>query len=259
MLLEKLEKDCNRCKRILSLDSFHIGTGRLGRQSHCKDCQNETRRLKRQSRLEQKRIENLVKWDALTKKCSVCKEILPRSGFYKSSKERSGLESMCKKCSGIQKKQRYEKRKQQQIHLTVKIDCKQCTKCKQVLTIANFRPHPLNPDGFASWCKKCKNADGRRYIKENKPKMAYWVRKRYAFKLKATPLWADEKKIREIYKKAANLTKETGIEHHVDHIIPLSNPLVCGLHVESNLQILTAEENLRKSNKFTPYVESDLV
>jgi hypothetical protein len=65
-----------------------------------------------------------------------------------------------------------------------------------------------------------------------------------------TPSWADLEKIEEIYIKSSHVSKETGILHHVDHIVPLQNKLVCGLHVEWNLQIITAEENLRKNNKF---------
>lgn len=57
-------------------------------------------------------------------------------------------------------------------------------------------------------------------------------------------------KIKEIYKQAKKLSKETGIEYHVDHIAPLQGELICGLHVEWNLEIIPATENLKKSNKF---------
>lgn len=76
---------------------------------------------------------------------------------------------------------------------------------------------------------------------------------RIADKLKATPKWADQEKIRLIYHKAKEISDLTGIKHHVDHIIPLRNKLVCGLNCEDNLQILTALENCKKSNKFVPY------
>jgi len=34
--------------------------------------------------------------------------------------------------------------------------------------------------------------------------------------------------------------------------VPLRHPLVCGLHVPANLQVLTAEQNRLKHNSFTP-------
>ena len=60
--------------------------------------------------------------------------------------------------------------------------------------------------------------------------------------------------IKAIYKEVADLNKVTGKgAFHVDHIDPLKHKLVCGLHTEMNLQILTAHQNIRKGNSFAPY------
>lgn len=66
----------------------------------------------------------------------------------------------------------------------------------------------------------------------------------------ATPLWRDRAKIRAIYDECARLTELSGIVHHVDHIYPIQSRHACGLHVHHNLQILTGEANMSKSNKF---------
>jgi hypothetical protein len=66
--------------------------------------------------------------------------------------------------------------------------------------------------------------------------------KRRALKLKATPRFANLKKIKEIYKNCPK-------GYTVDHIVPLQGKEVCGLHVEWNLQYLTPSQNSSKSNK----------
>lgn len=68
----------------------------------------------------------------------------------------------------------------------------------------------------------------------------------------ATPAWLTLEQrgaMRDLYLMAMRMTKTTGAPYVVDHIVPLRNPSVCGLHVPWNLQVLTREENLKKSNK----------
>jgi hypothetical protein len=68
--------------------------------------------------------------------------------------------------------------------------------------------------------------------------------------LKASPVWADMDAVRGFYDTAARLRRETGSVWHVDHMVPLKHPLVCGLHCEFNLRVIPGPENLAKHNAF---------
>lgn len=83
----------------------------------------------------------------------------------------------------------------------------------------------------------------QKYQRENKHMVAANAARRRARRLRATPQWADQEAIKAIYE----LASKQGL--HVDHVIPLANPKVCGLHVETNLQLLTPRENLAKGNR----------
>jgi len=68
----------------------------------------------------------------------------------------------------------------------------------------------------------------------------------------ATPAWmtrADKSQINKIYKQARSMTQETGERHVVDHIVPLTSDIVCGLHVPWNLRVVPNTVNAQKSNK----------
>ena len=96
-----------------------------------------------------------------------------------------------------------------------------------------------------------------RWAKNNPARVAFLARKHQTAKRNATPKWANEFFIEEAYLLAALRTKLTGIKWHVDHIVPLQHPLVCGLHVEQNLQVIPAEHNRVKSNRYWPGMPVD--
>lgn len=76
------------------------------------------------------------------------------------------------------------------------------------------------------------------------------VSERYWLKIHwATPPWLSDEQLQQI--RAIYVSADEELEH-VDHIVPLSNPLVSGLHVPWNLQVMTIKGNLSKSNNYWP-------
>jgi hypothetical protein len=96
----------------------------------------------------------------------------------------------------------------------------------------------------------------RVYQKAWKERNTIWVRAdtkaRRRKHREATPPWLSREQkaqIRELYKIAITMTKTTGEQYVVDHIVPLRSDIVCGLHVPWNLRVIPRQENLLKSNK----------
>jgi hypothetical protein len=72
---------------------------------------------------------------------------------------------------------------------------------------------------------------------------------RRAREVNACPSWADREAIRRVYEERNRVSAETGVTHHVDHIVPLAGLKVCGLHVSWNLRVIPGQVNARKGRK----------
>ena len=63
--------------------------------------------------------------------------------------------------------------------------------------------------------------------------------------IRARPPWMPWKVVAKEYRIASEL----GLT--IDHIVPIRHPLVCGLHVPWNFQMMTRRENSSKNNRFS--------
>jgi len=83
----------------------------------------------------------------------------------------------------------------------------------------------------------------------NPAQVVHHGRMRHRRLQEATPKWLTPEQWAEmnmIYVEAKFLTENTGTDHHVDHIVPLTGKGVRGLHVPWNLRVLTARQNMQR-------------
>ena len=152
--------------------------------------------------------------------CHGCEQYLEYDLFYLC--KRNGLQSKCKACHKAYNESR-----------------------KEIMSDYNRKRYLEEPERFklASKKRRALNPAGvRKNIQD------YKARKR-----SAAPSWLtteQHKEIESFYWLADDLRRVSGEEYHVDHIVPLKGKDVCGLHVPWNLQVLPADLNLRKSNKY---------
>lgn len=89
----------------------------------------------------------------------------------------------------------------------------------------------------------------REYYQVNKERVLASAQASKARRRNAVPTWANLAAIARIYEECVRINVQSGVEHEVDHIVPISGKNVCGLHVEWNLRIVTRAENRAKHNK----------
>lgn len=261
-------KQCTKCKAIKPISEFYRDARkRNGLFSACKCCHNkltaawtadnherkrktnqlwqEANRERRQEAFKRRyqRTDALVPTD---KVCSSCGENKRASDFHRKKDARDGLYPRCKPCRA---KGDQEWRKNNAQYLAA-------YEHKRYLTDPRRREAPKKwyvtnraraLQKFAAYAQtnpEVVRAAKRRYVA---------LHGHYSRRLnQAAVRWADIDAVYLVYKERDRLTSLTGVKHHVDHIVPIRNDWVCGLHNEFNLQVTTAAENLSKNNRYWP-------
>lgn len=186
-----------------------------------------------------------------TKRCTKCNVEKSLSEFHKHKCRADGYSDWCKVC----KKDNYYENAERE-------------KTRRRAAYKNNRERELSNN--SKWQNEnreqvkiaCKNwreknpekasQSKRNWLSRNLAKNAASATKYYASKKNRTPPWLTKEhfiQIEEFYRLAEKLTKETGIRHSVDHIMPMQGLTSSGLHVPWNLQVLTASENSKKGNR----------
>lgn len=204
----------------------------------------------------------------------------PLTAYSKKHDTKDGLQPVCKTCAAEFRRawvaanpgyvKRYNEKYVAENKEQIAAQRKERYQETQPLQIAKAK-------SYRERNKESTLANKRRYYAENKEKCLDVARKwrateigkewernrcpieralknsrRRAALLKAIPIWVDEKEIAVFYETAQSLSAQTGVVHHVDHIVPLQGRTVCGLHTAANLQVLPAIENIRKLNRHWP-------
>ncbi|GGO96475.1 hypothetical protein [Stakelama pacifica] len=174
------------------------------------------------------------------KMCGRCAVNKPVTEFRTDPRYRDGHVSWCKQCH---RERNSEWARQNRERLTAKSAAWRASNLEKAReTNRSFKRQNCARlrDEYSIWAKANR---GKRNAASAKYK---------ASKLRATPPWANLSKIAAIYERASAIQAATGQRMHVDHIVPLQHELVCGLHCETNLQILPGSLNEAKRNNWSP-------
>jgi hypothetical protein len=191
------------------------------------------------------------------KTCNKCEHTKSLDDFYKVKSNKDGRSGTCKDCKKSYAKS-YRELNQEKIknyrednreaHLAYKRDYYKKNKDWLDNYYKNYREEN----------RQQRREHSKNYKVKNKSYFTMKQMEREARKKFATPNWLSEthkRHIEAVYEHARECEMLTGDKYHVDHIVPLRGKNISGLHVPWNLQVLPADVNMTKSNKYDPDIQ----
>lgn len=215
---------CSRCRQDLPSDLFRRFKDGSA-YAYCSPCEKQYKRdyyLKNKERIKAKS----VAWSA----ANHSRKLATSRAYHEKNKA----------TLAPKKKKYYEANKAARVTYSVEWRKRNLDSQRQVEAAYRERNRKICNERISAWKKR------------NPEKVRIYTLVRGRTQKEATPAWADLLAIRTFYERAAELRKSTGQDWHVDHIVPLIHPKVCGLHCEANLEVITARENNEKGNRWWP-------
>jgi hypothetical protein len=221
---------CKRCNVDKPLDEFQMDKRRNKHYGTCRKCRVKAQNDRRLANIDESRKktrEYLREWRAKNpeKQAANCKRYDEKNRDKRSAYAKQYRKDNPEKVKAL-------------LQSWVKANPE---KMKGYMQKASKAWHERNPDYQSNFYK----ANKERYV-------AARARRRAAQE-SATPTWLtaiDKAMIQEMYDVSEARYIQTGIKHHVDHIVPINGKGVAGMHVPWNLQVITAHENLSKGWRF---------
>jgi len=181
--------------------------------------------------------------------CTTCCTEKGGACFSKDRSSKDGLQSKCKLCHReyviLNKDKIAAQRKIMYAKNRAKIKAEQAEYYKEnkeriIRRVTTFQKE--NKEKVRGYKRKWKS--------NNKGLVNSATRKRQAAQANRTARWGNQFLIDLQYIMAVKITELLNVKYHVDHIIPLQGESVSGLHVENNLRVIKAWDNLSKGNKY---------
>ena len=165
------------------------------------------------------------------KTCPRCNVEKPRSEFNKNKARKDGLSVYCHQCT-----KEYMADKQ--------YDRERWERMREQESARNRAYREANADRLReAWRLK---QSVRRKLEPGL--VRYFNASRKKSQRTATPSWANKSAMQAIYVKAKEWSDILGVKLEVDHIVPINSKLVCGLHCEDNMQLLSSSLNNKKKH-----------
>lgn len=262
-----MNKVCKKCGIEKPIAQFSINrAARDGRINNCKPCEvkrvaewTKTNPLKVKAWAD-RNIKNNRRASLpvhTTKQCSKCGKTKLLNEFGANSRSKDYVRSYCKVCAVDHMMAKYGKDPETYRAKSAAWRKKNPGRYREYMA----RYHEENRTHRNEYrrllrlenLEKEKEKD-RQWTQNNRAKVYAKNARRRASQTCATPRWLSAiqlAQIEEFYEVALARKMQTGIDHDVDHIVPLRGGVVNGLHVPWNLQVLTQTANNVKYNKLS--------